>query len=215
MKVNDNEKKKRFTVFGVEFIYLALFGILFAFIGWFVENAFKFAVSGVIDSRFHILPFISPYGLIPFGFHLALGTPDDITFFGKKMFKEKNTKTVVLSNLIAWFSICAMVFLGELAIGNAWDVLFGVQLWNYSKLPLHLTQYTSVVSTFGFGTGAFLIFKFFYTPILNFIRKKIDYKVAKLTVGILGTLIVLDTVRMMLTIIIFGKAPIFWRFDFW
>lgn len=217
-KTNRDESgksKKPLSIFGVEFVYLYLFGIGVAFIGWIAENAFKFAVSGVIDSRFHLLPFISPYLLIPLAFHIALGTPNDVTFFGKKVFKTGNAKTKILSNVIAYFSICLCVFLGELVVGNLWDILFDVRLWNYSKHPLHVTKFTSVISVFGFGTGAYLIFKFLYTPILNFIRKKISFKTAKWICLTLGVLIVLDTVRMMLSIVILGEAPNFWHFDFW
>ena len=209
------QKKTPLKIFGVEFVYLYLFGILVAFIGWVAENAFKLAVSGVIDSRFHLLPFISPYLLVPFAFHIALGTPNDVTFFGNKVFKSNTVKTRLLSNVIAYFAICLCVFLGELAVGNLWDMLFDVQLWNYSKHPLHLTKFTSLLSVFGFGTGAYLIFKFLYAPILNFIRKKFSFRKAKIICLTLGVLIVLDTVRMMLSIIILGEAPNFWCFDFW
>lgn len=212
----DGEKaKKPLSIFGVEFVYLYLFGIGVAFIGWIAENAFKFAVSGVIDSRFHLLPFISPYLLIPFAFHIALGTPNDVTFFGKKVFKISTAKTKILSNIIAYFAICACVFFGELAVGSLWEILFDVRLWNYSKHPLHITKFTSVISVFGFGTGAYLIFKLLYTPILNLIRKKISFKTAKWICLTLGVLIVLDTVRMMISTVILGEAPNFWRFDFW
>lgn len=207
--------KKRFTVFGVEFVYLYLFGIIFAFVGWIAENAFKLAVSGVMDSRFHILPFISPYALIPLALHIALRSPDDLTVFGKRIFKERTKKSVILSNITTFTVICLAVFLGELAVGNLWDSLFGVQLWNYSKHPLHLTQYTSVISTFGFGTAAYLIFKCLYDPVIKLFREKVSYKTAKIICLTLGVLIVLDTVRMMLSIVIFGEAPNFWRVELW
>lgn len=215
MKACCDTQKKRFTILGVEFVYLFLIGIVFAFIGWVAENTAKFCISGVIDSRFHILPFISPYLLVSFAFHIALGSPDDLVFFGKRVFKERTRKTVILSNVIAWLTITFFVLVGELAVGNMWDAFFGVELWNYSKHPLHITQYTSILSFGGFGLGAYLIFKFLYRPLLNLARKKVNYTAAKWIVGILGTLIILDTVRMMLSIIILGEAPNFWRIDLW
>lgn len=213
-KFNENKKSenKRFTILGVEFVYLYLFGIGVAFFGWIIENAFKLIVSGGFDSRFHILPFISPYLLIPFAFHIALGSPNDLTVFGKKIFKEHTKKSVILSNITSYLLICTFVFLGELAVGNMWDILFDVQLWNYNKHPFNFTQYTSPLSTFGFGTVAYIIFKFVYTPVLNFLRKKVNYNTAKWICLTLGVLIVLDTVRMMLSIVIMGEAPNFWRY---
>ena len=125
--------RKRLTVLGVEFVYLYLFGIIFAALGWIAENAAKIATTGTFDCRFHLLPFISPYALVPFALHIALGDPDDLAFFGKKIFKKQRK---ILSNLICLGLIMAFVFLGELAIGNMWEAVCGVKLWNYSNLPL-------------------------------------------------------------------------------
>jgi hypothetical protein len=202
---------KSFKIFGVEFVYLYLLGIIFALIGWVAENTAKIVISGSFDSRFHILPFIGIYAIIPFSFHIVFGNPDSIAVFGKKLFKIESKKTVILSNLITYFSICAAVFLGELAVGNAWDFFFGVKLWNYNNLPLHLTQYTSIVSTFGFGTGAYLLFKFMCIPLLKVFKKKIPIKVAFWIVATLGSLIFLDMMRMIASTIILGEAPNFWK----
>ena len=204
------ETKKRFTIFGVEVAYLFLFGIGVAFLGWVVENVFKYVTGGWFDSRFHFLPFISPYASLPLAFHIALGSPNDIRIFGYKVFKTKTTKTVVLSNLITYFLMSLFVFLGELAVGNLWDILFDVQLWDYHSLPLSLTQYTSIVTTLGFGLFAYVIFKFIYRPTLYIIRKKVNYNVAKWICLTLGVAIVLDTLRMIITMAIAGKAPQFW-----
>ncbi len=210
-KTKNEAPNKRFTVLGVEFFYLAFLGLFVAFIGWLAENVFKAFVSGYIDSRFHILPFISPYALVVFAIHIVLGSPDCFTFFGKKIFKEQTKRNIILSNVISYFTICAVVFWGELVVGNAWEIFFGVELWNYSNLPLSVTQYTGAVSMFGFGTGVYLLFKFVYAPALIFVRRKVDYKVAKWAVIILGSLIVLDTLRLMCYIIFAGESPIYWK----
>ena len=206
------KEKKRFTIFGVEVVYLYFFGIGVAFLGWIVENAFKFFVSGWFDSRFHFLPFISPYASLPLAFHIALGSPDDVCLFGWKIFKVRTRKTVILSNILTYFLMSLFVFLGELAVGNLWDVLFDVQLWNYHNLPLNVTQYTSIATTLGFGLFAYVIFKFIYKPILAFLRKKVNYNVAKWICLTLGIAIILDTVRMIISMAIIGEAPNFWTY---
>lgn len=211
----ENTEEKRFKIFGVEFVYLCLLGIIFAFFGWIIENLFRLVSAGVIDSRFHILPFISPYGLIVFAVHLCLKNPDDLSFFGKKIFKNESKKNKILSNIIVWLIFCTAVFLSELAVGNLWDLLFGVKLWNHMALGFNVTQYTSLFSTLGFGTGAYLAFKFVYIPLLNFIRNKVSYKVAKWIVCTLGVIIVLDTLFMIGHIIFVRKAPMYWRVKVW
>ncbi len=207
------EERKRWKILGVEFVYLYLFGIFVAFLGWVGENiprAINPAVA-TIDSRFHILPFISPYLLISFAIHLVIGDPDYLTFFGKPLFKQRSRKNAVLSNLLCFAILCAGVFFGELAVGNLWELMFGVQLWNYGTWPLKVTQYTSIVTTLGFGTAAYLIVRFVYKPMMKLIRTRVPFRVAKWICLTLGIVIVLDTVWMNVQMAIFGEAPIYWE----
>ena len=206
----EEKSEKRFKILGVELVYLYFFGIGVAFLGWFAENVMKLITHGVLDSKYHILPFISPYALIVLAFHIALGDPDDLVLFGKKIFKQRSKRSVILSNLFSFLLICAFVFLGELVVGNLWDILFGVSLWNYSGWPGELTQYTSLPSTFGFGLGAYLIFKLIYKPLLNLIRTKVSFKFAKIVTLTLGMLIILDTTFMIVHLAIFNEAPQYW-----
>ena len=84
--------RKRLTVLGVEFVYLYLFGIIFAALGWIAENAAKIATTGTFDCRFHLLPFISPYALVPFALHIAFGRPPTTLPFSAKRFLKSNAK---------------------------------------------------------------------------------------------------------------------------
>lgn len=81
--------KKRIKIFGEEFVYLYMTGILTAFIGWIAENTVKLVSSGIVDSRFHLLPFISPYALIPIALHVMLKDPDNVCIFGKTLFRRR------------------------------------------------------------------------------------------------------------------------------
>ena len=211
----DTGVKKPRTLFGVELVYLGFVGIIIAGIGYLAENAARIVAFGIIDSRFHILPFISPYALVMFLVHVLLCDCDDLRVFGKHVFKRKTAKTKLYSNIVSYLLICAFVFFGELGVGNLWDAFFGVELWDYTELPLSVTQYAGLIPTLGYGTGAFLIFKFLYKPLLSFLRKKLDFKIAKIIVLTLGSLIILDTVRMMCMIIFFGEAPMYWSIKLW
>ena len=203
--------KKRFTIFGVEFIYLCLFGILVAFGGWVIENLARlFGTPGTVDCRFHLLPFISPYGLVVFGLHIALGDPDALAPFGFRLFRKKTALTVVLSNVLSFVVMSLFVFLGELAVGNAWEHFFGVKLWDYTGWPLNVTQYTSIFTTLGLGLAGYLLFRLFYKPVLKLLRDKVNYTVAKWIVCTLGVAIVLDTTWMILHLAIFHEAPMYW-----
>ena len=202
--------KKRLTVMGVEFVYLMLFGILCAFLGWLAENTARLATQGILDSRFHILPFLSPYALIPFAFQILLGNPDKITVFGRRLYKDDSVKSKILSNLTCLLLMYMAVFLGEIVVGNLCDTLFNVQLWNYNNLPFHITQYTGLIPVVGYGTGAYLIFRFIYKPVLELIRGKISFNVAKTICIVLFILIALDDFSMVMHIAFTNTPPVYW-----
>ncbi len=209
LKIPGEEKRK--MLFGVEVAYISLLSIAIAFLGWLLENSFRLFRNGVVDSRFNILPFIAPYMLLPFLFHIIFGDANHIRIF--KCFQKSDRKTVILSNVVSYLLLCLGVFVLEFIIGNMWDVFFGVTLWNYSKLPLNFTKFTSPITTFGFGFFAYVLLKFVMPPALRFLRSKVSFKTAKWVSLILGTLIILDTVRMGAFIIFTGEAPHLWRWD--
>ena len=206
--------KKPLTIFGVEVVYLCVLGIATAFLGWLAENAVKMISSGVIDSRFHLLPFISPYVLIVFAVHIVFGNPDKIAPFGKQIFHKDNLTSKICSNILVLATIYFFVFFGELIVGNLWEILFDVKLWDYSSSPLHVTQYAGLIPTIGYGTGAYLLFRLVYTPALNYLRKNMKYKTALIISCTLGVMIVVDTLIMILVTAITGQVPIYWSVHF-
>ena len=199
--VSTAAERERFTVFGVEFVYLGILGILTAFAGWITENTFKAITDGVIDARFHTLPFISAYAFIPFALHILLGSADTLAVFGKRLFKKSTLKSKIASNALTYVICCSMVFLGELGVGLLWDKAFGVMLWDYSEMPLHITKYT----------GVYLLFKFVHTPLLKFAQNKIPFNAAKIIVSTLGTLIMLDMLSLIVQIMFNHEAVMLWR----
>ncbi|MGN1234363.1 MAG: hypothetical protein ACI4U2_00090 [Christensenellaceae bacterium] len=203
-------QRKRLTVFGVEFVYLYVLGIVMAFLGWIVENAARLISIGVWDCRFHLLPFLSPYALIVFAVQIVFGNPDRIAPFGRPLFHRETPACKICSNLITLAVIYFFVFFGELVVGNLWEILFGVSLWNYSAMPLHVTQYAGLISTLGYGTGVYLLFRFAYTPALKLIRSKMKYRTALLISSTLGVLIVLDTAIMIVYTIVMRQPPMYW-----
>ncbi len=208
--VIDSEEKRK-KIFGVEVVYIALLGIIVAFLGWVIENGFRLYRNGVVDSRFNILPFIAPYMSLPFIFHILIGDANHIRIF--KCFRQNTRKSILLSNIVTYLTLSFGVFVLEFIIGNMWDVFFGVTLWNYTKLPLNFTKFTSPITTFGFGLFAYVLLKFVTPPTMKLLRSRLSYRTAKWISLILGTLIILDTVRMGAFIIFTGEAPHLWRWD--
>lgn len=200
--------------FGAEAAYLFFLGIVTSMVGWIAENLVRLVSLGILDSRTHMLPFIPVYGMVVFAVQIVFGDPDDMSPFGKKIFREKTRKTVILSNVVCVLTMCAAVFLGELVVGNAWELISGAQLWDYSKLPLSVTQYAGLIPSLGYGVGAYLLFRFGLRPLLKLLQNKANYKVIVLLNLVIGCLMFADDIAMILHTLVFGEAPVYWQIVF-
>lgn len=198
----------------IKFKAMNLLGIGCAFIGWIVENVTRLIAKGVVDSRFHILPFIPEYALIPFAFFLLLGSTDDLAVFGKRIFKKRSKGTRILSNILCLFVICLLVFLGEQIVGTVYEKLFGVELWNYESQPLHFTKYTSTLSVFGYGLGVWLLFKFALTPLYGVLQKVVVNRVVSGIMWAVSALMAVDALILFVQIAAFGNLPVYWAIYF-
>lgn len=202
--------EKRLTICGYEIAYLGVLAFLTAFLGWVAENAGCLALGGYIDSRYHILPMIPPYALIPFAAAIVFGDTDRWTFFGKRVLAKDTVATRILSNLCVFVICCAFVFAGEFCVGNMYEALFGQSLWNYSWQPLSFGKYNAALPTFGYGAMAWVIMKFVYKPLMRLMRAKMPYKKAVALCLVLLPLMLADAAAMLVQTATTG-APVYWR----
>ncbi len=130
---------------------LLLMGIFVSFMEFCIENLFLCIGRGYIDNRNMVMPFLMGYGVGIIGFYLISGIP-----------QSGNTLTYfLLSSLV--------VSVGEVIIGKTAEHLLGFIYWDYSKIPLHITRYTSVPTAMGFGLAITLFMKYWFFPILRMI----------------------------------------------
>lgn len=193
---------------------LCAFGILCAFLGWVIENVACLLSNSFIDSRFHLMPLIPEYALIPVALYLLFGDVNDLSFFGHKLFKDDFKHKKLWSNLICLLVLFLGVYLGEEITGNLVEMTSGAVLWNYEELPMAFSKYTCFYSVFGFGLGAYLLFKYVYPPLLRFFTwasKSKAFRAFSITVAIL---MFFDASWMILQTLIHGEAPIYWRISF-
>ena len=201
------------ATFKEEFPYVCVLGVLASLVGWLGENLSTLIGSGKIDSRFHLLPFLSPYGLIVLFLYAALRDVNRATFFGKPLFRRNDIQTKILSNVYCLFFITAAAFLGELIVGNLWEKAFGVILWDYTNHAYCLTRYTCLLTTVLYGIGGYLFFRLGFSPLFRLI-KKLPRKTAKMLGYTLGVLLLLDTTVMGVHIAVFRRAPTYWTVRF-
>lgn len=204
------EQKDKSNVW-VKIAALSAFGIIIAFAGWVMENIGCIIAKGAIDCRFHFLPFIPEYALIPFAFDLLLGTADDLAPFGKHIFKKKSTKNKVLSNILCLAVICLAIYLGEEGVGNFMEMTNGAVLWDYTEMPMHFSKYTCVLSVFGLGIVSYLVFKFIFPPVTKFFMKKAESPTFRKVVLTLDVLMIIDASIMIVTTMITGQGPLYWE----
>lgn len=192
---------------------LWLASLVFANIGYWVENLFRLFSKGILDSRNQVLPFLFCYSIAMWALYFALGTPKKARIFNHKIISDNSIKSQRLSVLCYFLISFFFIFFGEIVVGTMFEKISGIQLWNYSGIPLHMTQYTSVPTTIALSTGVIVLMEYFFTPLMNAIHKlkkktvlKIDY--------ILGGLIIIDWLYMMISINFFKVSPNYWSIQF-
>lgn len=136
-----------------------------SFLGFAVENFWIGITKGYIDNRNMIFPFLLGYGLAITLIYLAFGTPHDLKLFGINI----NFSDTRLESLIYFIIVMLCVSLGEIALGKSVEKLCHIKWWDYSMLPLHITQYTSVFTSIGFTLMIVLFMDKAFVPLQNWI----------------------------------------------
>lgn len=144
---------------------LLIIMIFVSFLGFIVENIWLSITKGYIDNRNMKLPFLLGYGLFIIMLYLSLGTPD--TLFISTTIPILENK--IVKRICYFIFVFLLVSIGEIILGYITEHLFGFYYWNYEKLPLHITRYTSIPTSIIFT----IIIKFFmqycFNPLYNFI----------------------------------------------
>lgn len=138
-----------------------------SFLGFLTENIWLLFTKGIMDNRNMYAPFLLGYGILIVMIYLLIGTPQNCVLHRFIKHKLSNKRKYFL-----YFGLCFLIVcIGELFLGLTVEKVSGIQYWNYSWIPLHFTQYTSVPTSAGFA----LIMTFFmgrcFEPIMNMIMK--------------------------------------------
>ncbi len=144
---------------------LALFMMiaLISFLGFVVENLWLFLTKGYMDNRNMIFPFLIGYGLAVITIYLLFGTPERICILGKVL----NMKSGILSYGMYFLIVMVCISVGEIALGTIVEKTCHFYWWDYSKLPLHITRYTCILTSAAFTTFIVLFMGKAFIPIYN------------------------------------------------
>lgn len=205
------KKKAPKTLFGARVSSLILVCVCASFLGWLTENIFCMLSGGVFDDRHQLLPFIIAYGVGVFLLFLIFGIPTKARFFKWRILGEGGVIRTVFRVAIYYVSLFVLIMLLEAATGLFFEHCLGIKNWNYSNIPLHVTQYTSVPTTFGFATGITLLMQFVFPAALR-LFDKIPKKTAACLAAVFSVLIVLDFLLMFFFGVFTGAFPNYWSF---
>ncbi len=145
---------------------LLMLGVV-SFLGFCLENIWVLVTRGFVDNRNMILPFLLGYGLALAAFYLCLGVPGRMHLLWLSLAHRPIEQQVVLYFLAAFLAVS----LGEICLGKAVERVCGFAYWDYSRLPLHITRYTSIPTSLGF---ALLITWFMgcgFEPLMGLLQK--------------------------------------------
>lgn len=207
IKIKDKEEKK---IYGVNITTLLLISYIAGFIGWVVENIACAVNLHYIDDRHQLFPVLAAYSFGIFILFFVLGTPDEMRIFSHKIKKRNND---LLNNLFYFIIIFFLILVGEMSVGLFFEHVLGIVTWNYNHIPLHITQYTSIPTTFGFSIGVCILMKFIFPFFVNLFNR-INVKKRKILSIVLGLLISFDYLYMLLYGVIANKFPSYWKITF-
>lgn len=164
------------------------FGIMVAiisFLGFIVENIWLAFTKGFINNRNMNAPFLLGYGLLVIFLFLVLGTPEKMTLWEMGCVIQSKWGRY----LIYFASSFAFVSIGEVLLGTVVERLCHIEYWNYSRIPLHITKYTSVPTSIGFASMITFFMGKCFLPIMEWIARRDFFRLRTVSIILMAVMI--------------------------
>lgn len=142
---------------------LGIMSAIIAFLGFILENIWLAFTKGYIDNRNMSMPFLFGYGMAVISIYSVFGLPQDMMLFGRIAVGKH-------SGALYFTAVFFAVSIGEIVLGYAVEKLCGFEYWNYTRLPLHITKYTSVFTSLGFSVVICLFMRYAFLPLVSLIE---------------------------------------------
>lgn len=184
---------------------LALMAVIVSFLGFLVENIWLILTKGFCDNRNMKLPFLLGYGLFIIGLYIFLGTPD--SFIINSVFVNNQD----IGHIVYFIIVFLIVSIGEVLLGTFTEKYFKFYYWNYEKIPMHITRYTSIPTSLGFTIIIMFFMQECFTPIYNFIYNSEKLSTSSISI-ILITILTIDFFTSFYKMHKTNKQNIRWRY---
>lgn len=178
--------RKGMVIFMINYslISIGIMAAIISFLGFILENVWLAFTKGYIDNRNMTMPFLFGYGMAVISIYAVFGTPQAMIIAGRFPVKEHSV-------LIYFAAVFFAVSIGEIVLGYSVEKLCGFEYWNYTRLPLHVTKYTSVFTSLGFALIITLFMRYAFCPIMNLIGR-LDPLPAKIAALVLTAVMTVD-----------------------
>ncbi len=141
--------------------------ILISFVGFLVENIWNILTSGQIDNRNMHLPFILGYGLAILGVYLLFGLPTD----NKGLISLTNSSNTIFQYTTYVLLVTMFICISEIIIGYGVQYFSGVYYWDFSDVPLHITRYTSILTSVAYSITITLFMNYLFDSIMTWFSR--------------------------------------------
>lgn len=128
------------------FAFLMMISIV-SFMGFWIENLFISVTKGYIDNRNMLFPFLLGYGLALAAIYVVFGTPSTFRFLSFNI----PVKSIRIKRILYTLTVMLCICVGEIILGTAVEKMCGFHWWDFSGIPLHITRYTSIPTSFAYA----------------------------------------------------------------
>lgn len=191
-----------------EIFALCLIVTIVSFLGFVVENVWLAITKGFMDNRNMCLPFLIGYGLAMVAIYFILGTPTEFALLGKKL----KIKSRYVKLLLYFLAVMLCVSVGEIILGTIVEKTCHIYWWDYTRLPLHITRYTSIPTSMAFSMLITTFMHKFFMPLYEFFQK-LDYNDLQVLAGSFMTLMTADFIHNAVRIYRDKEMRSIWKID--
>lgn len=191
-----------------EIFALCMIITIISFLGFVVENIWLAVTKGFIDNRNMCLPFLIGYGLAIIAIYLLFGTPANLAFLGKKI----GIKNTFIKILLYFLAVMVCVSVGEIVLGTIVEKTCHIYWWDYTRLPMHITRYTSIPTSMAFSLMITVFMRRFFDPLMTWFLK-MDFEDLRFTSLTFMTLMIVDFVYSAVRIYKEKAMKSIWKID--
>lgn len=187
------------------------YGIMIAVIallGYLTENVWLAVTKGYIDNRNMNAPFLLGYGVLVLAMYLIFGVPQQLADWGIMKKIPEGAASYLFYYLLSFM----IVSIGEILLGTLVEKICGIEYWNYSWIPMHLTKYTSVPTSIMFAGIITFFMSNLFDPIFEGILR-MNPKCMQIVSIALMTLLICDFIVSFYTMYKKKDFNEIWRYE--